>query len=130
MAAVHRTVRHQPDTLSCELIDDRQDTERASIGKLVAHEVGGPTLVRPRSRLLRNALPASDLLPFNATHLQGLFVVEPIDAFGIHGPALPPQQHRKPAISVTNMGGGSQLAQPKPKRFLQGPAAAVTHRAP
>src|ERR1700740_1051001 len=127
MSTVKRAISFQSNALPCELIDDRQDAVRASIGQLVTNEIGRPALIRPAGWGLRYPLSSADLFPFHAAHLQVLLVVETIDTLGVHRPTFSAKQNCQSPISVTHM-GCCQLAQSRSERLLQWPTARVAQR--
>ena len=47
MSTMKRAISFQSNTLPCELINDRQDGVGATVGQLVADEIGRPALIRP-----------------------------------------------------------------------------------
>src|ERR1700683_1185395 len=129
MPAMERPIRFHGDTFAGELIDHRQDPIGASVRQLVADEIGRPALVRSRGRTMRNPLPAADLLPLHAAHFEVLLVVKPVDAPGVHRPALSAQQYRQAPIAIAHMRCRA-LAQTPAKRFLQRPSTDVLQGAP
>ena len=74
---IHGTIRLQPDAFACELIDHRQDPDRAAVGELVADEIRRPAMVRSTCLRLRNSLAAGNFLTLHTANLQVLFVIEP-----------------------------------------------------
>ena len=111
------TARLSATPLPGEGIDDRQDAERPAIVEGVAHEVHAPPFVRRRRRRRHDAKVTGSLPPLLRPDLQAFEFVETVDAFDVHPPALPSEQHVQSGIAEPRP-CGSELAQSRPQRRL------------
>src|SRR5215831_18475109 len=120
-----RLIGDQTQAFPRELVHDGQDPKPSAIGDPCTHAVHAPPLVRRCGHGLRYPVPSGGLHSHRGPSRQPFFRVEPRDAFGIHGPAVPSQQHREAAIPEPYAGRG-HLAKTPPSGHLRIPMALVS----
>ncbi len=91
-------MEHQ--TLTSELVDDREDPETSTVGEAVAEEVHRPALIRACCwRQLEPSLAGSLPAPSRAD-LKAFLLVEAIDQLVPDLEAFPSQKDPKPPIAI------------------------------
>ena len=124
-----RCVRDRAQAFLGDIVDDVEDAEAPSVGKLVVDEVEGPACVwfrfhqdwRPGACRLAAGPTLADSEPFLPIE-----AVDPVDPGRL---ALPPQQDEQPAIAEPAAFIG-QLAQPGAELDIRRPARAVADHLP
>jgi len=93
-------------TLSRELIDDRQKADRATVMRTVVNEIVAPYVVLVR-RTQTNAgsvvEPQSSFLRLFLRHPEAFSTPESLDPFMVHSPAFPTKQRGDPSVSVSTV---------------------------
>ena len=109
LLAAQRVVGQKRHALARVLIDHRQHSYPTVVGQSLGHEVHRPLLVRTQCRSERHALALRSFLAPLCSHDQALLGIQPVDALGVHFPALALEKHSQPPVAVAHTAAG-QLA--------------------
>jgi len=98
--ARQRRIRHQGKAFACEVVDDGEDAEPATVREGVRHEVQRPSLVRPIRQRHRRPRAQSPLPTAAAAHLELLFAIKTPKLLLVHRDPFPGQQQMQTSIDI------------------------------